>query len=107
MSRGVSLCTLPLRRRLGVLAAFARSLSARIACGVVGAARLAGMVRVDGPRGVRTAVPGVRMGMLGVCRLVGVGAALVALWKGVTGFSAMLDSRRSYIVFSSKTAIGY
>lgn len=42
VSRGVSLCILPLLLRPGVLAAFARSLRARIACGVVGATRRVG-----------------------------------------------------------------
>lgn len=85
-SRGVSLCTLPLLLRFfpGVLAAFARSLKALIACGVVGAARLVGSGRVAGPpRGVLP-VPGVRN--VGVFRLPGVGPALLnARPNGVLG----------------------
>lgn len=79
-SRGVSRCTLPLLRRLfpGVRAALARSLSALIAWGVVGATLRADMGRVAGPpRGVLAAVPGVRK--------VGVGPALIARRKGVIG----------------------
>lgn len=86
MSRGVSLCTLPLLLRLfpGVLAAFARSLKALIACGVVGAALRAGRGRVAGPpRGVLP-VPGVRN--VGVFLLPGVGPALTARRKGVLGW---------------------
>jgi len=85
MSRGVSLCTRPLRLRLfpGVLAALARSRSARIACGVVGATRRDGNGRVAGPpRGVLP-VPGVRRS--GVFLLPGVGPALAALLNGVLG----------------------
>lgn len=90
VSRGVSLWTLPLRRRTrpGVFAAFARSRNARIACGVVGAALLIGSGRVAGPpRGVY-AVPGVRIGAL-----PGVAAALGLRRKGVAGFGAMLARR--------------
>lgn len=74
----------------GVRAAFARSRRARIACGVVGAARRDGIGRVAGPpRGVLP-VPGVRTSGVrtsGVFLLPGVGAgpALAALWKGVLG----------------------
>jgi hypothetical protein len=85
ISRGVSRCTLPLLLRLfpGVLAALARSLSARIACGVVGATRRAEIGRVAGPpRGV-LAVPGVRK--VGVLLLPGVGPALIARRNGVLG----------------------
>lgn len=84
-SRGVSRWTLPLLRRLfpGVRAAFALSLSALIACGVVGAALRADIGRVAGPpRGVLAAVPGVRK--VGV-RPAGVGPALIARRKGVAG----------------------
>ena len=94
-SRGVSLCILPLRRRTcpGVLAAWARSRSARMAWGVVGAALLVGRGRVAGPpRGVR-AVPGVRIGAL-----LGVTPALAARRKGVTGLGAMLARRWSCCV---------
>lgn len=67
----------------GVLAAFARSLKARIACGVVGAALRDGRGRVAGPpRGVLP-VPGVRK--VGVFLLPGVGPALMARRKGVVG----------------------
>jgi len=93
MSRGVSLCTRPLLRLTwpGVLVALARSLNARIACGVVGAVRRAGIGRVAGPpRGVLP-VPGVRIGLL-----PGVTPALAARRKGVTGFGAMLASRCSW-----------
>jgi hypothetical protein len=89
-SRGVSLWKRPLRRRTwpGVLFAFARSLCARIACGVVGAARRAGSGRVAGPpRGVRL-VPGVRFVLL-----PGVAPTLAARRNGVTGFGAILASR--------------
>jgi hypothetical protein len=75
----------PLLRRLcpGVLAALARSRSALIACGVVGAPRLDGIGLVAGPpRGVLP-VPGVRIS--GVFRLPGVGPALAARRKGVLG----------------------
>lgn len=92
MSLGVSLCILPLLLRTfpGVLAAFARSLSARIAWGVVGAARRADIGRVAGPpRGVRAAVPGVRTCIFGVLRLPGVGPALEARRKGVVGWGIM------------------
>jgi hypothetical protein len=85
ISRGVSRCTLPLLLRLfpGVLAALARSLSALIACGVVGATRRAEIGRVAGPpRGV-LAVPGVRK--VGVLLLPGVGPALIARRNGVMG----------------------
>jgi hypothetical protein len=85
ISRGVSRCTLPLLLRLfpGVLAALARSLSALIACGVVGATRRAEIGRVAGPPlGVLT-VPGVRK--VGVLLLPGVGPALTARRNGVMG----------------------
>jgi hypothetical protein len=85
MSRGVSLCTLPLLLRLspGVLAAFARSRNARIACGVVGAILRDGIGLVEGPpRGV-LAVPGVRIS--DVLLLPGEGLALAARRKGVLG----------------------
>lgn len=85
-SRGVSRCTLPLRRRLfpGVRAALARSLNALMAWGVVGAALRAEIGRVAGPpRGVLAAVPGVRK--VGVLRLPGVGPALIARRNGVIG----------------------
>lgn len=94
MSRGVSLWILPLRLLTcpGVLAALARSLKARMACGVVGAALLLGIGRVAGPpRGVR-AVPGVRIDRLP--RLPGVAApALVARRNGVIGLGAIVASR--------------
>jgi hypothetical protein len=85
MSLGVSLCTLPLLLRLwpGVLAALARSLRARIACGVVGAALRDGIGRVAGPPLGVLPVPGVRIS--GVFRLPGVGPALTARRKGVLG----------------------
>lgn len=87
MSRGVSLCILPLLLRLcpGVLAALARSRSARIACGVVGAVRRDGSGRVAGPpRGV-LAVPGVRKSGVFLLPGVGPGSALAALRNGVLG----------------------
>ena len=63
----------------GVLAALARSLRARIACGVVGAFRRAGVCRdVGPPRGVRAAVPGVRTKIFGVRPPPDVGPALAA-----------------------------
>ena len=85
MSRGVSLCTLPLLLRLspGVLAAFARSRNARIACGVVGAVLRDGSGLVAGPPLGVLAVPGVRTS--GVRPLPGVGPALIARRKGVIG----------------------
>lgn len=85
MSLGVSLWTLPLLLRLcpGVLAALARSLRARIACGVVGAALRDGVGRVAGPPLGVLPVPGVRRS--GVFRLPGVGPALTARRKGVLG----------------------
>ena len=85
MSRGVSRWTLPLMSRLfpGVRAAFARSLSALIACGVVGACLRADIGRVAGPpRGVLAAVPGVRKVGVGAA---GVGPVLIARRKGVMG----------------------
>ena len=99
MSLGVSLCIRPLLLRTcpGVLAAFARSLRARIAWGVVGAARRAGIWRVAGPpRGVRAAVPGVRIAMFGVRLLPGVGPVLEARRKGVIGFGITPANCRSY-----------
>jgi len=87
-SRGVSRCILPLLRRLlpGVLAALARSRNALIACGVVGAGLRDSNGLVAGPRrGVRP-VSGVRNA--GVFRLPGVGPALKARRKGVTGVRA-------------------
>lgn len=85
MSRGVSLCTRPLRLRVfpGVLAALARSLRARIAWGVVGAILREGRGRAAGPpRGV---APDAGVRRAGVRLLAGVGPTLVAWWKGVVG----------------------
>ena len=71
-------------------AAFARSRSALIACGVVGAARRVGIGRVFGlALGVRAAVPGVLTAIFGVLllyRTPDAGPALDARWKGVDGF---------------------
>jgi hypothetical protein len=85
MSRGVSLCILPLLLRLspGVLAALARSRNARMACGVVGAVLRDGSGLVAGPPLGVLAVPGVRTS--GVRLLPGVGPALAARRKGVLG----------------------
>lgn len=74
----------------GVLAAFARSLRARIACGVVGAFRRAGVWRVAPPRGVRAAVPGVLITtFVGVRLFTDAGPALAARRKGVVGFGSI------------------
>ena len=102
MSRGVSLCTLPLLLRLlpGVLAALARSLKALIACGVVGAVLRAGIGRVAGPpRGVLP-VPGVRK--VGVFLLPGVGPALAARRNGVLGWMRASACGVSFVVRSGE-----
>lgn len=71
-------------------AAFARSRSALIACGVVGTARRVSIGRVLGPvLGVCAAVPGVLTVIFGVVLLYRppeAGPALDARWKGVDGF---------------------
>ena len=71
-------------------AAFARSRSALIACGVVGAVRRVGIGRVLGPAlGVRAAVPGVLTVIFEVLLLYRppvAGPALDARWRGVDGF---------------------